>query len=425
MGHCVSRENTPKQQARGIALAQPREREQVDPGRSDKQIGRRMAESAAATSITRKYLLLGAGSCGKSTLFRQLKCLYGDGFEAKDEAFSTRAIRTNCVLDILLLLRKSLDLFELDEVRHSECRIDLEAMPHLLPLIQIVLEHQTDSFQDLSARHADDGWLEALGRAIACLWALPQVQATYKRRELFCIAANIDFFLSRATEVFAPSFRSSYEDFVRSRITTTSISDALYTVEGIRFHVFDVGGQRSERQKWIHLFEGITAVIFVAALDHFCSKLFEDESKNALEESLDLFEEIVNSKWFQRTHFILYLNKRDLFRQRIRDGKSLRLFFNADSYRPRNPAHFEEYSGPEFVATGDAQADEQRLDEVVEAASAFVLGQFLRRNQFPERTFSVHKAMTATDGEVVRSAFWDILDRFTANAHDDALGELF
>jgi len=395
----------------------------VDLKKSDKQIEHHMKVSNAETSIIRKYLLLGTGSAGKSTLFRQLKCICGGGLEEKDIAIANRAIRVNCVLAILLLLRKSLDLYELDAVRHEPCKIDLDAMPHLLPLIQIVLNFQPDTIQKFPLRHADEGWLEQLGRAIACLWALPQIQETYKRREFFCIAANMDFFLSKATKVFHPSFRSSYEDFVRSRITTTSISDALYTIEGIPFHVFDAGGQRSERQKWIHLFEGISAVIFVAALDHFCSMLFEDESKNALEESLDLFEEIVNSKWFRRTHIILYLNKMDLFNERIRSGKSLRLFFNAESYRPKNPRYFDEYRGPDFVPTGDAEADEKRLDEVVEAATDFILEQFVIRNHYTERPFSVHKSLSATDGAQVKKAFWDALVSITPQ--DDALDEMF
>ena len=239
-----------------------------------------------------------------------------------------------------------------------------------------------------------------------------QVQETYDRREHFCIAANMDYFLSKATEVFSASFRSTHKDYLRTRITTTSISSAMYSIDGHRFHVFDVGGQRSERAKWIHLFDGISSVIFVAALDHYCSMLFEDESKNALEESLDLMDELVNSKWFRRTHIILYLNKLDLFRQRIRDGKSIRVLFNPETYRPKKPEYFEEYLGPEYVPTGNAKADEKLLDEVVEASSEFILNQFLKRNQYPDRTFSIHKALTATDELQVKRAFWDVLNTF-------------
>ncbi len=33
--------------------------------------------------------------------------------------------------------------------------------------------------------------------------------------------------------------------------------------------MFDVGGQRSERKKWIHCFEGVTAIIFCVALSGY------------------------------------------------------------------------------------------------------------------------------------------------------------
>lgn len=39
--------------------------------------------------------------------------------------------------------------------------------------------------------------------------------------------------------------------------------------------------------------------------------------KNRLEEALNLFEEICNSKWFENTSIILFLNKEDLFRDKI------------------------------------------------------------------------------------------------------------
>lgn len=43
------------------------------------------------------------------------------------------------------------------------------------------------------------------------------------------------------------------------------------------FRMFDVGGQRSERKKWIHCFEGVTAIIFCVALSDYDLVLAEDE----------------------------------------------------------------------------------------------------------------------------------------------------
>lgn len=81
--------------------------------------------------------------------------------------------------------------------------------------------------------------------------------------------------------------------------------------------MFDVGGQRSERKKWIHCFEGVTAIIFCVALSGYDLVLAEDEEMNRMIESLNLFDSICNSQWFVLTSIILFLNKKDLFEEKI------------------------------------------------------------------------------------------------------------
>lgn len=50
------------------------------------------------------------------------------------------------------------------------------------------------------------------------------------------------------------------------------------------FRMFDVGGQRSERKKWIHCFEGVTAIIFCVALSGEKTELiFKSDSALALD----------------------------------------------------------------------------------------------------------------------------------------------
>ena len=83
------------------------------------------------------------------------------------------------------------------------------------------------------------------------------------------------------------------------------------------FRMFDVGGQRSERKKWIHCFEGVTAIIFCVALSGYDLVLAEDEEMNRMIESMKLFDSICNNKWFVETSIILFLNKKDLFEEKI------------------------------------------------------------------------------------------------------------
>ena len=90
-----------------------------------------------------------------------------------------------------------------------------------------------------------------------------------------------------------------------------------YIIDEAKFVIIDVGGQRNERKKWIHCFEDVNAIIFVAALSEYDQKLFEDSSQNRMIEALMLFSEMCNSRWFEQTDMILFLNKVDLFGEKV------------------------------------------------------------------------------------------------------------
>jgi len=70
-------------------------------------------------------------------------------------------------------------------------------------------------------------------------------------------------------------------------------------------------------KKWIHCFENVTAVLFVASLSAYDQVLYEDEGGNRMVEAMELFDEVTNSEWFLDTSIILFLNKRDLFKEKI------------------------------------------------------------------------------------------------------------
>ena len=99
--------------------------------------------------------------------------------------------------------------------------------------------------------------------------------------------------------------------------------------------MFKVGGQRFELKKWMHCFEGVTDIIFCVDLSEYDMVLAEDDEmvvifrllinqlkrnifKNRMIESMKLFDSICNNKWFVSTSVILFLNKKDLFEEKIR-----------------------------------------------------------------------------------------------------------
>ena len=98
--------------------------------------------------------------------------------------------------------------------------------------------------------------------------------------------------------------------------------------------MIDVGGQRSSRKRWIHCFDGVWAIIFVAALSDYHLELEECPGVNRLEESLNVFNTIIKCPELARASKLLFLNKTDLFTKSIEEHK----IALAD--------HFPQYDGP-------------------------------------------------------------------------------
>ena len=76
----------------------------------------------------------------------------------------------------------------------------------------------------------------------------------------------------------------------------------------------------------------VTAIIFCVSLSAYDLVLAEDEEMNRMHESMRLFDSICNNRWFIDTAIILFLNKTDLFQQKIQ-------------YSPLNMC-FPDYTGP-------------------------------------------------------------------------------
>ena len=89
---------------------------------------------------------------------------------------------------------------------------------------------------------------------------------------------NIASYYSNIDRLFAKDYLPSDQDVLRSRLRTTGITETLFELGQLNYHMFDVGGQRSERKKWVHCFEGVHCLMFVAALSGYDQCLVEDKT---------------------------------------------------------------------------------------------------------------------------------------------------
>lgn len=152
--------------------------------------------------------------------------------------------------------------------------------------------------------------------------------------------------------------------------------------------MYDVGGQRNERKKWIHCFDGVTAIIFVGAISEYDQVLYEDKTQNRLVEAVELFDEICNSKWFTETSIILFLNKRDLFMDKFVESKI-----------PLNVTGlpmFETWEPIDWSSTNE--------EDAVAKAHAWIIKQFMDQRKNPEKEVYSH-ITCATDTQNVGTVF--------------------
>jgi guanine nucleotide-binding protein G(i) subunit alpha len=158
-------------------------------------------------------------------------------------------------------------------------------------------------------------------KIIMRLWNDPSIQKTYAQRALFQISDSTDYFFKPDTlkRIAAPGYLPDNMDVLRTRVRTSGIIEHSYIVENSEFLVIDVGGQRTERGKWIYVFADVDAIVYVASLSGYDQKLYEDETQNRMVEALQLFKEIVNLTLFPpECAMILFLNKVDLFEEKIK-----------------------------------------------------------------------------------------------------------
>ncbi|XP_040850449.1 guanine nucleotide-binding protein G(i) subunit alpha-2 isoform X2 [Ochotona curzoniae] len=170
----------------------------------------------------------------------------------------------------------------------------------------------------LSAAAEEQGVLpEDLSGVIRRLWADQGVQACFGRSREYQLNDSAAYYLNDLERIAQSDYIPTQQDVLRTRVKTTGIVETHFTFKDLHFKMFDVGGQRSERKKWIHCFEGVTAIIFCVALSAYDLVLAEDEEMNRMHESMKLFDSICNNKWFTDTSIILFLNKKDLFEEKI------------------------------------------------------------------------------------------------------------
>ena len=211
---------------------------------------------------------------------------------------------------------------------------------------------------------------------LVALWNDEGIRQTWENhRSDIQAQESLEYFMEHADRVLQPEFEVKEEDWLRARLRTTGILTEEFTISKVNFRIFDVGGQRNERRKWIQVFSNVTSVIFVCAINEYDEVLFEDVNVNRLTESLNLFEEMVNHEEFVNTGMILFLNKIDLFREKI-----LRIPIRYEDANPMK-SRWVDYTGADCIP--GMELDSPEFEQCFDDALDYFTERFANLNQHP------------------------------------------
>ncbi|XP_044762380.1 guanine nucleotide-binding protein G(q) subunit alpha isoform X1 [Coccinella septempunctata] len=306
-----------------------------------------------------KLLLLGTGESGKSTFIKQMRIIHGAGYSDEDKRGFIKLVYQN----IFMAMQSMIKAMDLLKICYAESSSQAKA--------ELIKEIDYETVTTFEPPYV---------QAIKDLWADAGIQECYDRRREYQLTDSAKYYLSDLERIESPDYLPTEQDILRARAPTTGILEYPFDLDSIIFRMVDVGGQRSERRKWIHCFENVTSIIFLVALSEYDQILFESENENRMEESKALFKTIITYPWFQHSSVILFLNKKDLLEEKI-------MYSHLVDY-------FPEYDGAQRDAI---------------AAREFILRMFVDLNPDSEKIIYSHFTC-ATDTENIKFVFAAVKD---------------
>jgi len=351
----------------GSSLSADEKQSLADNQKLDQVLAKKQGEETRVI----KLLLLGTGESGKSTIFKQMQIIYGqEGFSENEKATFRYVLRRNVVESMQTLL--------------------MGCQKFNIPFTNSESEQANKFIMNVDPLSAAF-WVDEIAAHITTLWTKePAIKQAYEMRAKMQLIDSASYLFDSMERLGKPDYSPNQADILRARLRTSGIVEKSYKINNVDFKFLDVGGQRNERRKWIHCFEGVTAVMFVAAISEYDQMLYEDEKENRVHEAIQVFKNISNSKYFAQSSMILFLNKKDLFEDKI---KSVPLTVCFPEYKGANTFdEAKEYMAERFLEVIDNKkrqvfphitcaTDTDNVSKVFDACKQTILQQNLERLQ--------------------------------------------
>ncbi|XP_076865319.1 guanine nucleotide-binding protein subunit alpha-12a [Brachyhypopomus gauderio] len=331
--------------------------------RRSREIDATLARERRSIRRLVKILLLGAGESGKSTFLKQMRIIHGKEFDQKALLDFRDTIFENIIKGTRVLV-DARDKLGLPWQNSENEKHGMFVM----------------SFESKAGAPVEPCTFQLYAPALQALWADSGIRQAYGRRSEFQLSESVKYFLDNLDRIGQLNYVPSRQDILLARKATKGIVEHDFIIKKIPFKMVDVGGQRSQRQKWFQCFDGITSILFMVSSSEYDQVLMEDRRTNRLVESMNIFETIVNNKLFSNVSIILFLNKMDLLVEKV--GKV------------SISKHFPDFRG-----------DPRRLEDV----QVYLVQCFNRKRRNRSKPL-FHHFTTAIDTENIRFVFHAVKD---------------
>ncbi|KAF5385588.1 hypothetical protein D9757_006751 [Collybiopsis confluens] len=262
-----------------------------------RQAEKELREHKAKLAQQVKVLLLGSGDSGKSTILKQMRLIHRVPFSAQEIEFFRQLIFLNLTQQGLKYVLEAMEEMELKVSEENLSYVDL-----------------IDSAPDV---RDGEPYPPSYHIPLTKLWADPNLQQAYERGNEVALPENLFYYFSQLDRLFEPGFQPSEQDIIHARARTIGITETTFTLRDHEMLMVDVGGQKSERRKWIHCFQDVTSILFLVSLSGYDQCLVEERDANQMQDAMTIWDSICHSQWFKQTSIILFLNKNDLFEKKI------------------------------------------------------------------------------------------------------------
>jgi guanine nucleotide-binding protein subunit alpha-12 len=282
----------------GDCLLGSQSSEDLELTRRSRKIDRDLKKEERLKRKQVKLLLLGAGESGKSTFLKQMRIIHNVNYDVSAQLEFRKIIYQNVVKGAKVLVDAQRKL-----------GIPLADPENKLRGDQLLAY---DNFAELNNETFPE-----IQSVVNKIWSDPGIKATFARRNEFQIIDSVEYFLDHSKRLAVKDYVPTLQDILFCRKTTKGVVEFTMTIDRIPFLFVDVGGQRTQRQKWFQCFDNVTSILFMASASEFDQVILEDRSTNRLVESRNIFDTIVNHMIFTNISVILFLNKIDLLKKKV------------------------------------------------------------------------------------------------------------